>query len=312
MNPSAYTAIREQAAFIDLTGRGKIRVSGEDRARLLHAMCTNHVQELQPGTGCYAFFLTSQGRILADANIYCMPDYLLLDTEPDTKDRVIEHLEKYIIADDVSLNDFTNETATVVLEGPAAEKGVSELGAAPGQIPYSFIECGTMCHLVHWTYTGGPGYTWFLPVEDKAALLEKLRQLGLVEADMETADAVRLENGRPRYGIEFTEANIPQETQQMHAVHFSKGCYLGQEIVERVRSRGRVNRLLTPIRLEGGAAPARGTKILSGDQEAGEVLSAAALPGGKIAGLAIVRAEALGGGTLMTAAGAVVTPVQQA
>ena len=312
MNLSAYTAIREQAAFIDLTGRGKIRVSGEDRARLLHAMCTNHVQELQPGTGCYAFFLTSQGRIIADANIYCMPDYLLLDTEPDTKDRVKEHLQKYIIADDVSLNDFTNETATVVLEGPAAEKGVSELGAAPGHIPYSFIECGTMCHLVHWTYTGGPGYTWFLPVEDKPALLEKLRQLGLVEADMETADAVRLENGRPRYGIEFTEANIPQETQQMHAVHFSKGCYLGQEIVERVRSRGQVNRLLTPIRLEGGSAPARGTKILAGEKEAGEVLSAAALPGGKIAGLAIVRAEALGGGTLMTAAGAVVTPVRQA
>ena len=311
MNPTVYTAIREHAAYIDLTGRGKIRVSGEDRARLLHAMCTNHVQELQPGTGCYAFFLTAQGRIMADANIYCMPDYLLLDTEPDTKDRVLEHLEKYIIADDVSLNDFTDMTATVVVEGPAAEKGVSELGAAPGQIPYSFIECGPMCHLVHWTYTGGPGYTWFLPVEDKPALLQKLADLGVMQTDMATADAVRLENGRPRYGIEFTEANIPQETQQMHAVHFSKGCYLGQEIVERVRSRGHVNRVLTPIRLDGAAAPEKGTKILSGEKEAGEVLSAAALPGGKIAGLAIVRAEALGG-TLMTAAGAVVTPVRQA
>jgi folate-binding protein YgfZ len=310
MNPDVYTAIRERAAYIDLTGRGKIRVSGEDRARLLHAMCTNHVQELQPGTGCYAFFLTAQGRIIADVNIYCMPDYLLLDTEAETKDRVLEHLEKFIIADDVALNDFTEMTATVAVEGPEAEKCVAALGAAPGHIPYSFIECGPMCHLAHWTYTGGPGYTWFLPVEDKPALLEKLASHGAVQADMASADAVRLENGRPRYGIEFSDANIPQETQLMHAVHFSKGCYLGQEIVERVRSRGHVNRVLTGIRLEGGPAPEKGTKVLSGDKEAGEILSAAALPGGKIAGLAILRAEALGG-TLMTSAGAVVTPVRQ-
>lgn len=312
MDPNAYRALREEAAYIDLTGRGKIRVTGEDRARLLHAMCTNHVQELQPGTGCYAFFLTAQGRIIADANIYCMPDYFLLDTEPETKDRVMEHLDKYIIADDVTLHDFTDQTATVCLEGPAAERGVSGLEYAPGHKPYSFVECGPMCHLAHWSYTGGPGYTWFLPIEDKPALLRKLGKHGAPEADMETADAVRLENGRPRYGIEFTEANIPQETQLTHALHFSKGCYLGQEIVERVRSRGHVNRLLTKITVEADAAPSKGTKILAGDKEAGEVLSAAVLPGGKIAGLAIMRSEALAGGTLMTAAGARVNPIRQA
>src|SRR3954453_19633501 len=107
MDSRAYQALREESAWIDLTGRGKIRVTGDDRVRLLHAMCTNHVEDLLPGTGCYAFFLSPQGRILADVNIFCMPDYFLLDTEADTKQRVAEHLDKYIIADDVTLHDFT-------------------------------------------------------------------------------------------------------------------------------------------------------------------------------------------------------------
>src|SRR5919106_4918026 len=107
---NTYDALRNRAAYIDLSGRGNIRATGEDRVRLLHAMTTNHVEQLQPGTGCYGFFLTAQGRILADVNLFCMPDYILLDTEPETRQRVREHLERYIIADDVTLEDFTDCT----------------------------------------------------------------------------------------------------------------------------------------------------------------------------------------------------------
>src|ERR1700688_2229818 len=104
-----YDELRNAAAWLDLSSRGKIRLTGEDRARLLHAMTTNHIQQLTPGTGCYAFFLTAQGPILSDVNVLCLPDAFLLDTEPETRQTVFAHLDKYIIADDVLLEDVTSE-----------------------------------------------------------------------------------------------------------------------------------------------------------------------------------------------------------
>ena len=112
---TGYEALRNGAAWLDLSGRGKIMLSGEDRARLLHAMTTNHIQQLAPGTGCYAFFLTTQGRILADVNILCRPDHFLLDVEPETREKIYQHLDRYIIADDVTLEDVTASTATIAL-----------------------------------------------------------------------------------------------------------------------------------------------------------------------------------------------------
>src|SRR5437660_8260013 len=100
-----YKALRETVGFLDLSARGKIFVTGEDRVRLLHAMTTNHIQQLQPGQGCYAFFLNAQGRILSDANLFVLPGRILLDVEPQLRQPVFEHLHKYIIADDVTLED---------------------------------------------------------------------------------------------------------------------------------------------------------------------------------------------------------------
>src|SRR4051794_16112399 len=102
---NGYQALRESAAWIDLSGRGKIRLTGEDRARLLHAMTTNEIQKLAPGQGSYTFFLNAQGRILADANVVILEDTVLLDTEPETRERVFQHLDQFIIADDVTLED---------------------------------------------------------------------------------------------------------------------------------------------------------------------------------------------------------------
>lgn len=306
MDPNSFNALRQSAAFFDLSGRGKIRVTGEDRVRLLHAMCTNNVEKLQTGTGCYAFFLSAQGRILADAYVYSMPDYLLLDTEPEVRQPLIEHLQKFIIADDAELHDFTSATTTIALEGPKAEGVLSELGGLPGNLPYSLVEWGHS-QIAHCSYTGGPGFMIFTPTEQKAEIILKLQTAGAVEADPETVEAVRIANGRPRFGVEFSDANIPQETRQMRAVHFSKGCYLGQEIVERVRSRGHVNRLLTPVTVN-GPAPARGTKVMAGDKEVGEILSAAAMPGDAAAAFAMIRAEALTQRSALSAGGAPVTP----
>src|SRR5580700_11069530 len=116
-----YEALMNSAALVDLSSRARIRVSGEDRARLLHAMTTNHVQQMKPGDGVYAFFLNAQGRILADVYILCFDDHFLLDTEPETRTIIFEHLDRFIIADDVTLDDVTDETFCLGLEGPKAE-----------------------------------------------------------------------------------------------------------------------------------------------------------------------------------------------
>src|SRR5579872_6071699 len=115
---TGYQALRERAAFVNLSARGEIKITGEDRARLLHAMSTNHIQELTPGTGTYAFFLNDKGRILADANILCRPDHFLLDVEPEARQALYQHLDRFIIADDVALEDATASTAAFALEGP--------------------------------------------------------------------------------------------------------------------------------------------------------------------------------------------------
>src|SRR5229473_1485335 len=115
---AGYQVLRSGAAWLDLSARGKIIATGEDRKRLLHAMTTNQVQKLEPGEGCYAFFLNAQGRILGDVNIFVLQDIVLLDTEPETRQKLREHLDRYIIADDVTLEDATSSLATVALEGP--------------------------------------------------------------------------------------------------------------------------------------------------------------------------------------------------
>ncbi len=126
---NGYQALREHAAWIDLSRRGKIRVTGEDRARLLHAMTTNHVEGLKPGEGCYAFFLNAQGRILGDANVLCFEDHILLDTEPETRHKLFEHLDRYIIADDATIEDATERLATIAVEGPESAAILGKLGA---------------------------------------------------------------------------------------------------------------------------------------------------------------------------------------
>ena len=265
--------------WLDVSGRGKIKVSGEDRARLLHAMTTNHIQQLTPGTGCYAFFLSAQGRILADANILCRPDHFLLDTEPETREKLYQHLDKFIIADDVTLEDVTEATATIALEG--------SLHGAPEE-PYANAEWGRWL-VARLSYTGGSGYTLFAPIEDKAELV---RQLGASEGRAEEFEIARLENGKPRYGQDISERYLAQEVNQPSALHFSKGCYLGQEIVERVRSRGQVHRVLMPIALETSAVPAPGTKLQVDGKDAAELTSAGFSPAlNKVVGLAYVRME---------------------
>jgi len=288
-----YAALREDAAWLDLSGRGKIRAIGEDRARLLHAMTTNQVETLKPGDGCYAFFLSAQGRILADVNLFCFEDYFLLDTEPETRTKVYEHLDRYIIADDVTLEDRTDRIATLSIEGPNASAALAELGAPIPAAPYSSASwtdgdlSGTIARL---DTTGKGGFFLMIPTEQKHAVTSRLIKAGFPAATPEEARIVRIESGRPRYGEEITERYLVQETGQLQAVNFGKGCYLGQEIVERVRSRAQIHRVLRRLELDTSDPPAAGAKLKSGDADAAEIASAVFSPAlGKTVALAYVR-----------------------
>jgi folate-binding protein YgfZ len=306
MDRNSYEALHQRAAWIDLTGRGKIRAMGEDRARLLHSMTTAHIQQLVPGAGCYAFFLTAQGRILADAHVFAMTDYLLIDTEPETKQRVFDHLDKFIIADDVILRDFTNDYATLNVEGPHAARVLERLGAPLAHEPCSIAEW-SHSEVAHVSYTGQPGYSFFVPCEHMNDCMAKLTDAGVLQADIATAETVRIENAKPRYGVDITEMSIPQETQQMHAVHPSKGCYIGQEIVERVRARGHLNKMLYSLEIAGDYAPPPGLPIQADGKEVGMITSAAFSPHrGKVVALGIVRTEAVNGPLTVNGASAVV------
>ena len=244
---------------------------GRDRARLLHNLTSNDVKMMAPGDVRYAFLLNPQGRIQADLHLICLPDHFLLDTEPDLKEKVLQHIRRYIIADQVELDDVTEKLASIGIEGPRA----AEVLAAAGAIGHEL------------SVTGQPGFRVYCAPEEFGALTAACEAAGAVAATAEDARVVRIENGKPRYGEDIRDTSLPQETQQMHAVSFTKGCYLGQEIVERIRAQGHVNRKLVRVELEGSDAPAPGTKL-----EQGEVTSSVYSPElGKVVALVYSRAR---------------------
>jgi folate-binding protein YgfZ len=287
---AGYEALMSGAALVDLSKHGRIRVTGEDRARLLHAMTTNHVEQMKPGDGIYAFFLNAQGRILADVHVLCFEDHFLLDTAPEAREVVYGHLDQYIIADDVTLEDVTEQTFSFGLEGPKAIDAAARCGMQAPHHRYAHVPAGEFL-VAAISSTGSYGVRIYGPVRHKdeaAALIEGAGAIAASEADAET---VRIENFVPKYGCDITEHTLPQETQQMHALHFQKGCYLGQEIVERIRSRGHVNRLLMGFRIESQTkSPPPGTKLMLEGQPAGEVTSSAAA-NSAVFGLAYVRTQ---------------------
>jgi folate-binding protein YgfZ len=296
---AGYAALLHRAAWIDFSARARIAVVGSDAERLLHSLTTNHIRQLAPGGGCYAFFLDAQGHILADAYVLRQEGGFLLDAEPELRGKLMEHLDRYIIADDVTVEDATEAWGLVWLEGPKCESILAELGAPRVEAfcAHAAWEGGRVARL---DLLGGPGYAFYVAAERKPEVIRRLEAAGAVAASVEDANVVRIERGKPRYGVDITERNLVQETQALHAVHFSKGCYLGQEIVERVRSRGTVKRRLARLEIETEDPPAPGTPCGTG------IITSAAFSGarGKVVALAYVAAEEGEPGRMLSVAGA--------
>ena len=297
-----YEALRRGAAVLDLTTRGRIVVRGRDRARLLHNLTSNEVKKMTPGSACYAFLLSPQGRIQADLFLLSFAEHFLIDTEPELREKVFAHIKRYIIADQVELEDVTASTACIAVEGPSAAEILGAVGApVPGEYAHSAWGEHTVAGL---SASGQPGFRIYANASARDALIAQLQAAGAQTASGEDLHGVRVENGKPRYGEDISDRTLPQETQQMHAVSFQKGCYLGQEIVERIRAQGHVNKLLMRVRIEGAEPLSAGTRLTSNGAEAGEITSTFYLPGaGHVAALAYIRKQFATPGVTLDAAG---------
>ncbi len=270
---NGYQALRRGCAWLDLGARGRIEARGRDRARFLHNVTSNDVKKMVPGDACYAFLLTPQGRIVADLQLLCLPDRFLIDTEPELAEKVRQHILKYKVADQVELVEITGETTAIGVEGP----GAPELKPPQGD----YI-------VAPFTVTGQPGYRIYAPAAARDEIARYLESAGAVAAAAGEARTVRIENGKPRYGEDILETSLPQETEQMQAVSFTKGCYIGQEIVERIRARGHVHRHLVRLEIAASAPPAPGKQTVDGREV--EVTSAVYSPElGKVVALGYAR-----------------------
>ncbi|MBZ5621414.1 MAG: hypothetical protein LAQ69_22220 [Acidobacteriia bacterium] len=283
-----YEALRRGAAWLDLSARGRIVARGRDRARLLHNITSNEVKKMTPGTGCYAFLLSPQGRILADLTLFCFEDHFLIDTEPDLREKVQQHILKYKVADQVELENVTAQTAAIGLEGPGASAVLTALNAPIPEAGFAHLPWGENT-IAAVSVTGQPGFRVYCSAEKRGETVGLLEGAGAKSASPDDARVVRMENGKPLYGEDIRETSLPQETQQMHAVSFSKGCYLGQEIVERIRAMGRVHKKLERLELDAAEPVAPGTRLTVDGREA-EVTSSVYSPHlGKVIALAYVR-----------------------
>jgi tRNA-modifying protein YgfZ len=292
-----YRALRHGAARLDLSARGLLRVTGRDRARLLHNVTSNEVKRLTPGSGCYAFLLSPQGRIQADLNLLCFPDHFLIDTEPELREKVPQLILKYKVADQVEIEDITDRSFAIGLEGPKAGLALSAVGAPVPAESYTHVGWDKWI-VANMSVSGEPGFRVFGDGPEPAVFAQ------IPAASEADVTLVRIENGLPRFGVDIRETTLPQESGQVHAVNFLKGCYIGQEIVERIRARGHVNKKLVRLAIDGAQAPPPGTLLLADGQEAGEITSAVYSPElGHVAALGYLRVAYAEPGKVLDAKG---------
>lgn len=286
---TGYGGLEESAAWLNLPGRGLLSVTGPDRLRFLNAMVTTDLRMLDAGQGRYTFLLDARGRVIADATVHALEEAYLLDTEAGNHVELFAHLDRFLIADEIELEDHSARYSCVGVEGPSAENVLQEL-----TIPQPPTALGALPWDGGWvtrtSLTGACGFRLFVSPEKRGALLTRLEMAGAMPATDDDARIVRLEHGKPRWGEEITSRYLGPEIGLAGSISESKGCYLGQEVVERIRSRRLLARILVPVRISTTAVIRAGEKIVAGQRRVGEVVSAAFSPRfGQVVGLAYVQ-----------------------
>jgi folate-binding protein YgfZ len=314
-SPAAeHETARTSAALIDTNSRAVFSLSGADRVRYLNAVTTGSIRDLAPGEGAVGLLLNAQGHILAEFETFALEDRLLVLGHAFRRELTAETLDKFIIMDDVTLTDETAQTGTMAIEGPEAPRVLRDLtGVVLSQLPprghaaatIAFSGVTIPCRVIHRSLFKFPGAEILVERDHLASVWsvagEAVRAHGGSAVGYQALDMLRLEAGIPWFGADFDEHQIPHEA-ALESTHISytKGCYTGQEIVERVRSRGHVNRRRTGFQFDAAEPPPTGTALIANGTEVGRVTSAAFSPlAGRAIGMGYLRREYGQPGTIL-------------
>lgn len=306
-----YASALSGAGLIDLGARGRIVVRGADRKTFLHALLTNDVAILAPGSGCYAALLTPQGRMIADMNVFELGDVMLIDARGEVKDTLLQRFDQMIFSEDVQLGDVTGAWGCLGVYGPkAAEMAGGAIGAdLTGFRPFQNARVesgGEIVVAARRDALGRAGYLLFAASGSISGLRQVLQAAGAVALTAETAEALRIEAGEPAFLVDMDGDTIPTEAGiEAEAVSYLKGCFPGQEVLVRIRDRGhgKVARRLVGLTIDSEAAPAGGSLIFGGEKEIGRVTSAVVSPAlGKPIALGYVHRDFVAPGTAVAVA----------
>jgi glycine cleavage system T protein len=286
-NPATeYKAVRSTAGLMDYCHRGLVQLTGPDRLSFLQGMLSNDLNAINPGEGQYAAVLNQQGKVLGDVRVLRSENSFYLDLWEVIKDKILEHLNRYLVADEVEVADRTEGYGILSLQGPQSEAFLRKLPGHP-QLPnkplqHAIVEVdrAKIC-VVRDSHTGESGFDLIVPKSDLRQIGQALTEIGKPFSASwvgeEAQNTLRVEAGIPRYGVDFMEENLLLEVGLDHAVSFTKGCYLGQEVVERIRSRGHVNKKLVGLLLDGQKAEA-GDRLIASERDVGIITSSVVSP----------------------------------
>ncbi|MBC8355115.1 MAG: tRNA-modifying protein YgfZ [Planctomycetes bacterium] len=276
-------ALRDGMGYCDLSGRTQIELTGEDRSKVLHGLCTNDINRLTSGDGSEAFLTNVQGKTTGYVNVFCREASLVIDTAPGLAGEIIPALDRYVIREDVKLVDRTNDWAEVLVSGSQASGLLASHFV--GSMPDSRIGIsdGTIAHvqvqLRCLPYTSPECFFLCCDLSHRSSIVAWLRQTDAIECDQEAVNVARIEMGIPIYGQDVTVDNLPQELARDElAISFTKGCYLGQETVARIDALGHVNRRLLGLKFSGETVPPPGTGIAVDGKQVAEITSSCFSP----------------------------------
>lgn len=307
-----YDALTSAAALVHLPRRTTVRLTGADRVDFLHNLTTNDVRALTPNSGCEAFLLNASGKILAYVNVFAHDDHILLDSTGDHAERIINHLDRYLIREQVELTDASADLDHLLLAGPAAYDRLASHTSDP--LPEKLLASTTARIADHPVtvrrvdFTSPADFLLELPTDSVAGVVAALDSAGIPPCGADAYEVARIERGTPHYDADITDANLPQEVaRDDRIISFTKGCYIGQETVARIDALGHVNQTLLGLRFHDSTPPSPGAEITVDGKTVARLTSVTDSPraDGPFALAYVRRAHAAPGTELDTDAGRV-------
>jgi len=274
-----YEALQSAVGIAPCKDRTQIELTGKDRVSFLHGFCTNDIQRLNPGQGCEAFFTDVQGKTIGFANIFCEMNRLVVETAAGQAEHIIKALDRFLIREDVQLIDRTESWREFRVAGPAAARTIEQVFGVEIKLePRHHLRCqwqGQELAVRRVDYTSQPDFLIAIETSDWQACWDAFGAAAAVPCSESALEIARIEAGTPNFGVDITDANLPQEVDRnATAISFTKGCYLGQETVARIDALGHVNRLLRGVRMVSSEIPPRGTEFVRDDKFVARVTSA--------------------------------------